>query len=61
MSAKRQAKAADKVKICKHDSCFGAAQVKGFCRLHFLKVLSGQGQGDSKPIGKLKDVKPKVD
>ncbi len=40
MTTKKQAVKA----ICKADGCFSDAAVKGHCRLHFLKVLSGKQQ-----------------
>ena len=46
-----------KAAICKEEGCFTEANIKGYCRLHFLKVVSGKGEGDAKARGKLKVVK----
>ncbi|MBS1984853.1 MAG: hypothetical protein JST16_11850 [Bdellovibrionales bacterium] len=43
-----------KTAICKEPNCFDAVQVKGYCRLHFLKVLAGKSEGDAQPRGELK-------
>lgn len=42
--------------VCKEIGCFDAPQAKGYCRLHFLKVLAGKGEGDQTPRGELEPV-----
>ncbi len=63
ISPKMGKKALDlsKIPICKELSCFEHARIKGFCRLHFLKVLVGKEQGDSKPRGQLEVAKDPSD
>jgi hypothetical protein len=39
--------------VCKESGCYQAPTNKGFCRKHFLSVLSGKAQGDAKPKGDL--------
>jgi len=53
----KKARDLSKIPICKELNCFEHARIKGFCRLHFLKVLVGKEQGDAKPRGKLHAVK----
>ena len=47
----------NKTRFCKELDCSSQAQIKGFCRLHFLKVLAGKSEGNAKPQGDLKLVK----
>jgi len=42
---------------CKEFDCTSPSQIKGLCRLHFLKVLAGKGEGSGKPEGKLRPVR----
>ena len=46
-----------KAAICKEPGCFSEPSIKGYCRLHFLKVLAGKSQGDATPRGKLASVR----
>jgi hypothetical protein len=43
--------------VCKESGCMDVPQIKGFCRLHFLKVLAGKAQGSGRPSAKLHAVK----
>jgi hypothetical protein len=43
--------------LCMHEGCFEDAQVKGYCRKHFLSVLKGKAEGDRQPRGQLVPVK----
>lgn len=43
--------------VCKTEKCEAEATNDGYCRKHFLSVLSGKAQGNGKPQGKLKSVK----
>ncbi len=46
-----------KAAICKEPGCFDTPSLKGYCRLHFLKVLAGKSQGDAVPRGRLKGLR----
>lgn len=58
---KKASKPASKVskdyKVCKEEGCQDQPQVKGFCRLHFLKLMAGKAEGSGKPRAKLEVVK----
>jgi len=55
---KEATKAIDPKKaVCKQVGCFDEASAKGLCRLHFMRVLAGKGQGNGKARGKLKPVR----
>ncbi len=43
--------------ICKQNGCFDEATAKGLCRLHFMRVLTGKGQGNGQPRADLKPVR----
>ena len=50
--------------ICKEQGCFDVPSTKGFCRLHYLKLLkaksvNGGAQGNGKARGKLRVVPKK--
>jgi hypothetical protein len=54
MSAKKKPEQVSSAKpVCKEEGCFHAPSNKGYCRKHFLGVLTGKALGDSKPRGRL--------
>lgn len=53
MPKKSNAAPSPKAAICKEPNCFDSASVKGFCRLHFLKVVAGKSEGDQVAKGQL--------
>jgi hypothetical protein len=53
MSKKPKSAPSPKAAICKEPNCFETPALKGFCRLHFLKVLAGKSEGDAVAKGQL--------
>jgi hypothetical protein len=53
MTKKSAAKLESNKPVCKEEGCFESPNVKGFCRLHFLKAIAGKMQGNQVPQGKL--------